>query len=155
VLDVGTGGGLLLIGAAKRARRGRCSGVDIWSGDDLSNNTAARAMKNAAIEAVAACVEIRDDDARHLSFADEVFDVVVSMLCLHNIAGADGRLQALHEIVRVLKPGGRALISDLAHAEEYARVLTALGLDVTVSPPLLDTFPFQRLVDGRKPVTQG
>ena len=38
VLDVGTGRGLLLIGAAKRLTAGRAVGIDIWSTKDLSGN---------------------------------------------------------------------------------------------------------------------
>ena len=38
VLDVGTGAGLLLIGAAKRLTTGRAVGIDLWSQVDLSGN---------------------------------------------------------------------------------------------------------------------
>ena len=35
VLDVGTGAGLLLIGAAKKLNTGKATGVDVWSTVDL------------------------------------------------------------------------------------------------------------------------
>ena len=38
VLDVGTGRGLLLVGAAKRLVTGRAVGLDIWKTSDLSGN---------------------------------------------------------------------------------------------------------------------
>ena len=38
VLDVGTGRGLLMIGAAKRLSTGQALGIDIWSAKDLSGN---------------------------------------------------------------------------------------------------------------------
>ena len=36
VLDVGTGRGLLLIGAAKHLTTGHATGIDIWNAEDLS-----------------------------------------------------------------------------------------------------------------------
>jgi SAM-dependent methyltransferase len=45
-------------------------------------------------------------------FADAAFDVIVSNLRLHNIYDAETRRRALGQIVRVLRPGGQALISD-------------------------------------------
>src|SRR6266571_3705926 len=38
VLDVGCGRGLLLIGAAKRLKSGKATGVDTWQSEDLSGN---------------------------------------------------------------------------------------------------------------------
>src|SRR6266700_1188047 len=49
-------------------------------------------------------------DATAMNFANGSFDVVVSNLCLHNIPTRDGRDRACREIVRVLKPGGKAVI---------------------------------------------
>ncbi len=49
-LDVGTGGGLLAIGAARRAPRGRAVGIDVWDSADLSANSRDRALRNAEIE---------------------------------------------------------------------------------------------------------
>lgn len=149
VLDVGTGGGILLVGAAKRASRGRCFGIDVWSAVDLSNNTKARAQKNAELEGVADRVEVLDEDARKLSFEDATFDVVVSMLCLHNIE--EGQDRALAEIIRVLRPGGVAVISDLGGTETYAAAFEAAGFSVSRDAIAWDTFPFQRIVVARKP----
>lgn len=149
VLDVGTGGGLLMIGAARRVPEGRVFGVDLWRGADLSGNRRARTLGNAAIEGVADRVEVRDEDARSLSFPSATFDCVLSMLCLHNIQ--DGRSLALDEIARVLKPGGIVVLSDLAATAEYARHFDRLGFSVVHGPPVLGTFPFQRMVIARKP----
>ena len=150
-LDIGTGGGLLLVGAARRAPTGRALGVDIWSTEDLSNNTYERAMRNARLEGVAERVEIRSEDARKLSFPDQSFDVVVSMLCIHNIDDPSGRQDALREAVRVCKSGGTVVISDLAHTETYATILAGWGLRTIRTAPFADTFPPQRIVEARKP----
>ena len=45
VLDVGTGRGLLLVGAAKRLVTGRAVGLDIWKTSDLSGNARERTEK--------------------------------------------------------------------------------------------------------------
>ena len=113
VLDVGTGRGLLLIGAARRLTTGRGTGIDVWSTKDLSGNSLSRTQANIDVEGVQDKVNIKSDDARKLSFPDASFDVVLSNLCIHNIPASDGRAQACREIARVLKPGGTALISDL------------------------------------------
>ena len=149
VLDVGTGGGILLIGAAKRAASGCLFGIDIWSTTDLSGNTKTRILRNAALEGVAGRLDVRDDDARSLSFPDATFDIVLSMLCLHNIE-AD-REKALFEIVRVLSPGGTVVVSDLAGTSEYAKTFETLGLSVEHGGTAWGTFPFQRVVVAKKP----
>jgi len=151
-LDVGTGRGLLLIGAAKRAASGRGIGIDIFSGKDLSSNTMANTMKNVELEGVKGRVEIQNVDARVMDdFPDASFDVVLSNLCLHNIPDVAGREKACEEIARVLKPGGTALISDFKSTARYARVFRSAGLSVQRSAPFVfDTFPPLRIVTAKK-----
>jgi arsenite methyltransferase len=129
VLDVGCGRGLLLVGAARRLTTGKAVGVDVWQAADLSGNRPEAARENARREGVADRVEVRDGDARKLPFADAAFDVVVSGFALHNIREPEGRRQAVREIVRVLKPGGRVALSDLKYTADYAAVLRECGLE--------------------------
>ncbi len=134
VLDVGTGGGMLLAGAAKRLTRGgRAVGIDIWSAKDLSDNTAAAARRNIAIEGVGDRAEVRTEDTTKLSSSDGRFDVVVSLLCLHNIERKPDQAKACREIARVLKPGGRVVIGDYVPTHDYAKVLAEAGLTVSRS----------------------
>jgi arsenite methyltransferase len=150
LLDVGCGRGLLLIGAAKRLPRGRAVGIDLWQAEDLSRNSAAATLDNAAREGVAARVEVVTGDARHMPFVAASFDRIVSSMTIHNIYSVEGRREALAEILRVLKPGGRFLIQDFRHAKEYAEALRTLGArDVALSKPVFNVYG-ARVVSGSK-----
>ena len=142
VLDVGTGRGLLMIGAAKKLTTGKSVGIDIWSGKDLSGNRPENALRNAELEGVANRVEVRSEDATKMTSADATFDVVLSNVCIHNIDTREARATACREIVRVLKPGGVALISDFIHLGEYAATFRQAGATAERAGWfLLDTFP--------------
>jgi len=151
VLDIGTGRGLLLIGAARRLTTGRGTGIDVWSTKDLSSNSLERTQANIEIEGVQAKVDLKSDDARKLSFPDASFDVVLSNLCIHNIPEAEGRAQACREIARVLKPGGIALISDFINTGVYQKTLADCGLKVSRTQINPLTFPWLRVVGAEKP----
>ena len=130
VLDAGCGLGLALIGCAKKLTTGKAVGVDLWAAKDLSNNNPEATRANAAAEGVADRVEVETGDITRLPFADASFDVVVSMTVIHNIPSRDARDQALRELVRVLKPGGRIAIFDLLHTSRYKEVLQRAGMKV-------------------------
>jgi SAM-dependent methyltransferase len=149
-LDVGTGRGLLLIGAARRLTTGTATGIDIWSAKDLSGNSLERTQTNIDIEGVQDKVELESDDARKLSFPDASFDIILSNLCIHNIPGAEGRVQACREIARALKPGGTALISDFINTGAYQKTFTACGLKVSRTGFNLLTYPWLRVVKAEK-----
>jgi arsenite methyltransferase len=127
VLDVGCGRGLFLIGAAKRLKTGKAVGIDLWQAQDLSGNRPEAAMENARREGVADRVEVKDGDARKIPFPESSFDVVVSSMAIHNIPTRPERQQAIREIVRILKPGGRVLLSDMQCTGDYATVLRDSG----------------------------
>jgi arsenite methyltransferase len=147
VLDVGTGRGLLLIGAAKHLTTGRAIGIDIWQAKDLSGNAPERTEDNVRAEGVSDRVELRAEPAQKMSFPAESFDVIVSNQCLHNIPSKAERDQACAEIVRVLKPGGRIIISDFMHSRRYAELFRQAGLDVEMEgwyPPLRIVFAVKK-----------
>lgn len=128
VLDIGCGRGLLLVAAARRLTSGSAVGLDLWRAEDQSGNSADAARQNARLEGVADRVQVRTGDMRDLPFPDGSFDLVVSHWAVHNLESAGDRAQALAEAVRVLRPGGRVVLADIAGHAEYAERLTALGL---------------------------
>lgn len=152
VLDVGCGRGLLLIEAAKRLPEGRGVGVDLWHRQDQSGNARRVTLQNAEREGVADRVKVHDGDARRLPFDDGCFDVVVSSLVVHNIPDAAGRADAMREMTRMLRPGGRLALLDFRHTARYAETLRAAGLaSVERSGLRFGIFPPVRIVTGRKP----
>jgi arsenite methyltransferase len=157
VLDVGCGRGLLLAGVAKRIAAlngtGHATGIDVWSNVDMGGNSAAATQHNLDLEGVASLCTLISQPAQDVTFADSTFDLIVSNLCIHNIYDPPTRRRALDQIVRVLKPGGVALISDYKLTGEYAKEFANAGLLVEKKRGnLFTTFPPLTVVIARKPL---
>jgi ubiquinone/menaquinone biosynthesis C-methylase UbiE len=104
VLDVGTGTGWLAIRCALEVEEGQIIGVDI------TPEMLAQAALNAEKVGVRERVHFAPASAMSLPYPDDEFDVVLSSLALHHTTVS----QSLAEMVRVLKPGGRLAIADMA-----------------------------------------
>jgi arsenite methyltransferase len=128
VLDVGCGRGLMLVGAAKRLTAGKAIGIDLWQQQDQADNSPSAALSNAVLEGVADRVEAKTSDMRELSFAENYFDVIVSSWTVHNLEEVSDRQKALSEIIRVLKPNGIVLITDIVNQAEYATYFEQRGM---------------------------
>jgi arsenite methyltransferase len=153
VLDVGCGRGLLLAGAAKLLTAGgTATGIDIWSNEDMGGNSEAATRRNLALEGLSDRCTLLSIPAQEMPFPDGTFDVIVSNLCLHNIYDRPTRQLALQQVVRVLKPGGVAIISDYKLTGQYADQFRQAGLSVARrwGNPLY-TFPPLRIVIAGKP----
>jgi arsenite methyltransferase len=134
ILDAGCGRGLMVIGAAKRLKSGKATGVDVWDAAVLSGNSSDAAKANAKIEGVADKVRFETGDIRKLVYPEKSYDVAISAMAIHNFGDRDSRDKAVREMWRVVKPGGRLLILDILHVGEYASVLREAGAeDVTVA----------------------
>jgi arsenite methyltransferase len=154
VLDVGCGRGLLLAGAAKLLTNGgKATGIDIWSNVDMGGNSETATLHNLELEGISDRCTLLGVPAQEMPFPDGTFDVILSNLCLHNIYDRKTRLRALEQIIRVLKPGGQAILSDYKLTGEYAQQLQNEGLLVERrwGNPLY-TFPPLRIVVARKPL---
>ena len=105
VLDIGCGAGMDLLLAAKRTGPdGQAIGVD------MTDAMIERARKSAAGSGLCQ-VEVRKGDATALPIADCSIDVVNSNGVLNLVPEKE---LCFHEIVRVLKPGGRLHLADIA-----------------------------------------
>lgn len=127
VLDLGCGRGAILLAAAKLLPRGRAVGVDVWQADQTGNSAAAT-ERNAEVEGVRQRVELHTGDMTQLSFEGGSFDAVISNLAVHNLPSAAARRAAVDEAVRVLRPGGRVAIADLAATGHHVARLRELDM---------------------------
>ena len=124
VLDVGCGTGMLLNGCAQKLTTGKAIGIDLWQQPVAGSPSVL--MNNAKAEGVTDRVEYQEMDARHLTFEDERFNVVVSSFALHHIGTRrEDREQAVTEMIRVLAPGGHLSLVDVGPMIDMADAVIA------------------------------
>jgi ubiquinone/menaquinone biosynthesis C-methylase UbiE len=141
VLEVATGTGAQLVELASRNRGGRTVGAEVAAG------MLARTRRRLAGRGLAG-VEVVEADARELPFAEQSFDLIVNSYML-DLLPRDDIPRALAELRRLLRPGGRLVMSNMTPGERrahriwdalYARgiVLTANCRGVLAAPVLAE-----------------
>jgi SAM-dependent methyltransferase len=123
-LDIGCGDASLLATLLAHVPAMTAVGVDFWGSSwDYAQSACESRLSSLSLRAT-----FRRMDAGCLKFPDESFDVVVSVMCFHEVRAPSGvtmrgPLVALSEAMRVLRPGGVFVFVDrFRNAADYGDV---------------------------------
>jgi ubiquinone/menaquinone biosynthesis C-methylase UbiE len=115
VLEIGCGMGFDTVELLRRGAR--------VTATDLTPAAIEVARKHLALEGLKAD-DLHVANALDLQFEDESFDAVYSIGCLHHTGDMH---RAVGEVHRVLKPGGRAIVSHIYRKGSFFRFLSQVG----------------------------
>jgi demethylmenaquinone methyltransferase/2-methoxy-6-polyprenyl-1,4-benzoquinol methylase len=129
VLEVATGTGVQLVELARRNPSGRTAGVELAPG--MVEATRAR-LRQAGLEGVA----VHEADALDLPLPEQSVDLLVNGYML-DLLLRDDIPRALAEFKRVLRPGGRLVLSNMTLGEQRRHrlwdALYARGINLTAN----------------------
>jgi ubiquinone/menaquinone biosynthesis C-methylase UbiE len=114
VLDVGCGNGKYLWGVSEGKKekeslsKGLIVGVDVSA--KLVRLTQSKATSRSGSSSSGIQPELCVCDNLRLPFRGQLFDYALSVAVIHHLATEERRIQAVREILRVLRPGGSLLV---------------------------------------------
>jgi ubiquinone/menaquinone biosynthesis C-methylase UbiE len=121
ILDLACGTGTLAIQIKNRHPGASVAGLD---GDPRILDRARTKAQEAGVE-----IDFAYGLANALPYEGRSFDVVVSTLFFHHLTD-DAKADALEEVRRVLRPGGRLLIADWGRAQDPLMRLMFTGVQL-------------------------
>lgn len=119
ILDVGCGDGITDLGVALRTKCESLVGIDPFRGYERLSQVIAE--NHLPADVVPPNLRFQAEDANHLPFADDSFDVLISWGSVEHIAG--GYHRALEEMRRVLRPEGLLFIHPGLYYSNYGHHL--------------------------------
>jgi ubiquinone/menaquinone biosynthesis C-methylase UbiE len=129
ILEVATGTGAQLVSLARRNPSGRTAGVELAAGMLTQTRKRLRAAGLGSVELVCG-------DALRLPFDDNSFDLLVNAYMLDLLVRKD-IVRALTEFKRVMRPGGRLVLSNMTKGERRRHrvwdALYARGVNLTAN----------------------
>ena len=115
ILEAGTGKGRFTLTLAQ-------AGYSVMS-IDISVKEQAIAKLNLQYFKVDGLVDLKIENAESLSFKDASFDIIFSVNTIHHLANP---LKMVDELLRVIKPGGKIVLSDFS--KQGMRVMDKIHL---------------------------
>ena len=100
------------------------NGKQVWA-FDLSENAIALAKQSAELSGVADSIKFEAKDATKLDYDDDFFDVLTGTDCIHHLIKYP---DAIRELVRVLKVGGRAVYFEPLAWNPFIHILRTVNI---------------------------
>ncbi len=124
VLDAGCGAGRSTLALGK-IFKGTITAFDLFNSDYIAGGGNTLLEKNLELAGLTERVEIVQGDVTRTGFADGSFDAVISSFMIDHLGNQ--KLNALKEIERILKPGGRMLMIVLSPGLSSFAILNVLS----------------------------
>lgn len=109
LLDVACGTGDFSIAACR-------AGVERVTGIDISANMVEIGRRKVREAGLEDCIDLQIGDSEQMSFADDAFDAVTVAFGVRNFEHLEAGLK---EMLRVLRPGGKAVILEFSMPEHF------------------------------------
>jgi len=118
VLDVGTGTARIPIEICQRSDRLRITAID------MSANMLQLAQRNVIEVGLTGKIRLEQTDAKRIAWPDSSFDAVISNSIIHHIPRP---IEAMREMLRVLRPGGLLFVRDLLRPRDAELIASILA----------------------------